>query len=162
IVSVYHGNAVTWSPASGAVINTIRERGERIMTAEFGPGSQVVTIDRAGAVRVWRSTRSGQLLHEPTPTGLAAFTADKRLVALTSRDGRETTIWDTHSWKNLATITGVFSAFGGDDRLVLTQTLTDHVAHAWEARTGEPLMEVANVGGDAASAFTPQAHSIVA
>jgi hypothetical protein len=66
------------------------------------------------------------------------------------------------SWKNLATVTGVFSAFSADDRLVLTQTLDDHVAHAWEARTGEPLMEVANVGGNAASVFTPDGQSIVA
>jgi WD40 repeat protein len=162
IVSVNHGNAVRWSSADGAAADTIREPGEKIVSAELGPGAQVVTIDRAGRVRVWRSARSGQVLHVPTPTVLATLSTDRRLLALTSRDGRETTIWDTSNWKNLATVTGAFSAFSGDDRMVLTQTFDDHIAHAWEARTGEPLMEVDSVGGYPASAFTPDGHSIVA
>jgi WD40 repeat protein len=165
IVSVDNGDAVVWRPVGGAVAEKIREPGHAIVSAEFGPGDQVVTIDRAGGVRVWRSVDSARALHLAKPVLLAAFSTDKGLLALTSRDGQETTVYDTKAWKPLATTNGIFSAFSSDDRLLLTQTRNDHVAHAWDARTGEALMDISGVGwagGVATSNFTPDARSIVA
>jgi WD40 repeat protein len=161
IVSVDNGDAVVWHRVGRAAAETIREPGHAIASAELGPRDQVVTIDRAGGVRVWRSAHQARVLHLAKSVVLAAFSDDKKLLALTSRDGQETTVYDTNAWKQLATTNGVFSAFSSDDRLLLTQTFNDHVAHAWEARTGEALMDVNGVGGVAAANFTPDVRSIV-
>ena len=83
-------------------------------------------------------------------------------MALTSKAGTHTVVWDTKSWKPLATVNGIFADFSRDDRFLLTQTLDDHVAHVWEARTGEPLLGIPAVGGITGAAFSRDAKSIIA
>ena len=161
IASTDHGRAITWNAVDGATTETIREPGDAIASAELGPHGEVVTIDDAGGVRVWSSPGSARVLRVSKPTALAMLSADKQLLALTSRDGQQTTVYQTQGWKALARFTGVFAAFSRDDRLVLTQTRNDHVAHVWETKSGDPVMNVPGVGGVQGGAFTPDGHSVV-
>jgi WD40 repeat protein len=161
VVSTNHGRAIVWNAVEGTPTETIREPGDAIASAKLGPDRQIVTIDDSGGVRVWSSAGAARVLHVTKPTALGVLSADKRLLALTSRDGQQTTVYQTQRWKALGTFAGIFAAFSRDDRLMLTQTRNDHVAHVWETQSGDAVMDVTGVGGFQSGAFTPDGRSVV-
>jgi WD40 repeat protein len=114
-----------------------------IAGAVFAPIDDVLVMTRYDEpVSVWHGRTGAAVRVLPTSDSEedVAFSRDGSLLALSS--GRRTRVWDTDSWKVVASVRGWFADFSRDGRLVLT-VMPDGSAHVWEAGSGEAVSTIA-------------------
>ncbi len=123
-----------WDVAPGKIRHEMHGHEEVVMNGVFTPdGSRVITSDLSGAIIVWDTDAGGRLEGPPRAHKAMSFldlSRDGTRLASFSWD-RTAKVWDTKSWRELATLThrGQVNqgAISPDGMRIATATLSDGV-----------------------------------
>ena len=148
------GTVGIWSAANGAPIRKLKRPGPDAMQWRYAKvgvaGPFVVAIDTKGrAARVWDASTGilvAELENDASEAASLAVSADGRWLATSGGD--DVRVFDTSTWRRVATIAGprVRSLCFDPSGLRLAVGTYDGVTSIWDIPTGEPLRRLREAG----------------
>jgi WD40 repeat protein len=148
------GRVAIWDSETGGLVRTIRTRGAQFCANFSADSKLLVTCGGDGVARIWNVDSGERLLALRGHSGVVTsgtFSPDGTLLATTGVDGTAR-VWDTTTRTAIAVVSGVHgnpAAFSSDGSLLAAG------GSIVEARTGDPIANVATVGEPAVSALSP-------
>jgi WD40 repeat protein len=148
------GRVRIWDSVSGRLVRTLQTRGGQFCATFSADSKLLVTCGGDGVARIWNVDSGKRQLALRGHSGWilsGTFSPDGTLLATTGVD-RTARVWDTATGAVIAVVSGVRgypAVFSSDGSLLAA------AGSIVEARTGDPIANVAAVGDPIVSALSP-------
>lgn len=164
VSSSWDGSVRVWDAETGALLNTLGQRGRWTFSAEFSPDGKSLLAAQGESVKIW-DAESNRLLKTLTGHIDTVFTAtyspDGKKVAGGGRDGDPTVkIWDVETGALLNSLgadeyrSGILAVvFSPDSKKIVSATF-DRTIEIWDVKTGALLHTLESFGNIRSLAYS--------